>query len=137
MQQFTKVQSIVLVSVIMTTLFLALAFFDVVDSHRTHREVTTFTQIMLGLVFAEHLALLGGAFLTYNYATELNDLRRASAENIGLKTKMMFQDQTINGLRITVNNLEGKAEPVTSSKRLQLKQKTSGDAITQKVVMSS
>lgn len=117
MENFTKLQSWVATFVGILSLCGILALWDCYQSAADNRGITSFTTWVLVAVVVEHIAMLVGAFLLYHHAPELTALRRASVENIGLTTKVMFLTQDNERMLGIIRSMEGLAAPVTNARR--------------------
>ena len=117
MEHFTKLQSWVATFVAMLSACSILALWDCYTSVVEGRSITSFTTWVLVAVVIEHLGMLAGALLLYHHAPELTALRRASIENIGLSTKVMFLTQDNERMLGIIRSMEGLAAPVTATRQ--------------------
>ena len=114
MERFNKIESWVVALVSILSLCGLLAVWDCSQSIADNRPITPFTTWVIGFVVVEHIAILVGAFLLHNHAPELEALRQASAENMGLRTRVMFLTQDNERMLQTIRGMEGRVAPATT-----------------------
>lgn len=114
MERFTKLQAWIVTFIGILSLCGMLALWDCYSSSIDNRPITPFTTWVIVFVLAEHAAMLVGAFMLQKHAPELTELRRASADNIGLKTRVMFLEQDNTRMLTTIRAMEGRVAPVTA-----------------------
>jgi len=111
MNRWTRIQSLLFTWLIVVLLWAGLAIYDMQTARKDHRPVTGPTIALLYVVAVQQLVMLLGAWVLHQHAGELEQLRRADSDNIGLRTQLMFTNQENEALkRAVLNNwqLSGK-----------------------------
>lgn len=114
MERFTKLQAWIVTFIGILALCGMLALWDCYSASTDNRPPTSFTTWVLVVVLAEHAAMLAGAFMLQRHAPELSELRRASSDNIGLRTRVMFLEQDNSRMLTTIRGMEGRVAPATA-----------------------
>ncbi|NBQ71286.1 MAG: hypothetical protein EBU46_21595 [Nitrosomonadaceae bacterium] len=117
MERFTKMQAWLVATVSILALCSVLALWDTCQSIADNRPVTPFTTWVVGFLLIEHVAMITGAVILHRHAPELSELRRASMDNVGLRTRVMFLSQENARMLNTIHAMEGRAAPVTAARQ--------------------
>ena len=112
MDRWTRIQSLLFTWLIVVLLWAGMAIYDIQTASKDRRPVTGPTIALLYVVATQQLVMLLEAWVLHKHSDELEKLRRADTDNIGLRTQLLFTNQENEAMKRALLNggqLSGKA----------------------------
>lgn len=111
MDHWARIQSLLFTWLIVVLLWAGMAIYDIQTARVDRRPVTGPTVALLYVVATQQLVMLLGAWVLHKHSGELEKLRRADVDNIGLRSQLLFTNQENEAMKRALLNggqLSGK-----------------------------